>query len=182
MSLFKKGANWKLIFLFGITGIIISFISARLAEFFPEELLRQLPGGLLLAYVAFVFVKPKWKLPKTDTNALVGGELSGLFSGLFGVGGAIRSTFLSAYNLDKSVFLFTSGAIGLSIDSSRLVGYFSGGIRLTDYSIPILIAAVIISLVGAYIAKLIVNKIPLSKFRKVVAIALLIVGIRYLIS
>jgi uncharacterized protein len=182
MLFFKRGANWKLIILFGITGIIASFIGARLAGYFPEEILKRMLGGFLLAYVAFVWFKPKWKLPKTNTNALVGGGLSGLFSGIFGVGGAIRSTFLSAYNLDKSVFLFTSGAIGFLIDSSRIVGYFSGGIRLTDYSIPILIAAVVISLVGAYIAKQVVDKIPQDKFRLVIAIALFAVGIRYLIS
>jgi uncharacterized protein len=102
-------------------------------------------------------------------------------SGIFGVGGAIRSTFLSAYNLDKSVFLFTSGAIGFLIDSSRLVGYFTGGIRLVDYSTTTLAVAVVISLVGAYIAKKFVHKIPQDKFRLVIALALLLVGIRYLL-
>ena len=181
MLFFKRGANWKLILLFGITGIVLSFIGAKLAGIFPEELLKKLLGGFLIAYVTFILANPKWKLPKTNANALVGGGLSGFFSGIFGVGGAIRSTFLSAYNLDKSVFLFTSGAIGLLIDSSRLAGYFSGGIRLTDYSMPTLIAAIIISLLGAYIAKLVVNKIPQDKFRLVIAIALFAVGIRYLI-
>jgi len=181
MLFFKRGANWKLIILFGITGIIVSFIGARLAGLFPEEILQRMLGGFLLAYVVFVWVNPKWKLPKNNTNALVGGGLSGLFSGIFGVGGAVRSTFLSAYNLDKSVFLFTSGAIGFLIDSSRIVGYFSGGIRLTDYSMPILLAAVVVSLIGAYFAKHVVNKIPQEKFRLVIAIALFLVGIRYLL-
>lgn len=181
MLLFKRGANWKLILLFGVTGIVLSFIGAKLAGIFPEELLKKLLGGFLIAYVTFILANPRWKLPKTNATALVGGGLSGFFSGIFGVGGAIRSTFLSAYNLNKSVFLFTSGAIGLLIDSSRLVGYVSGGIKLTDYSISTLVAAVVISLVGAYIAKLIVNKIPQEKFRMVIAIALFVIGIRYLV-
>ena len=179
MLFFKKGANWKLIFLFGITGIVVSFFSARLIGVFPEEVLKKLLGGFLVTYVSFIWIRPKWKLPKTNTNALVGGGLSGLFAGFFGVGGAVRSTFLSAYNLDKSVFLFTSGAIGLLVDSSRIIGYVTGGIKLTSYSAPTLIAAVAISLIGAYIAKLTVNKIPQDKFRLVVAFALLAVGLRY---
>jgi len=180
MVFFKKGANWKLIFLFGFTGIIVSYISARLAGIFPEDILQKMLGGVLLAYVTFIKINPKWKLPKTNTNALIGGGMSGFFSGLFGVGGAVRGTFLTAYNLDKAVFLFTSGAIGLLIDSSRLAGYVSGGIKLTNYSFPTLIAAVIVSLVGAYTAKQVVNKIPQEKFRMIIAIALFIVGIRYL--
>jgi uncharacterized protein len=181
MLFFKRGANWRLIMLFGITGIVIGFIGARLAGVFPEDALKKLLGGFLIAYVIFIWINPKWKLPKTNTNALVGGGLSGFFSGIFGVGGAIRSTFLSAYNLDKSVFLFTSGAIGFLIDSSRLVGYFTGGIRLVDYSTTALTVAVVISLMGAYIAKKIVNVIPQDKFRLVIAIALFTVGIRYLV-
>lgn len=182
MLLFKKGANWRLIILFGITGIIVSFLGARLAGYFPEEILQRMLGGFLLAYIAFIWIKPAWKLPKTNTNALVGGGLSGLFSGIFGVGGTIRSTFLSSYNLDKSVFLFTSGAIGFLIDSSRIVGYFSGGIRLTDYSYTTLFAAVLISLIGAFIAKQVVDKVPQDKFRLIIAIALFAAGIHYLVS
>jgi len=181
MLFFKRGANWRLILLFGITGILVTFLGARLAGVFDETMLKKSLGGFLVAYVAFLWTNPKWKLPKTDTNALLGGGVSGFFAGLFGVGGAIRSTFLSVYNLDKSVFLFTSGAIGLLIDSSRIVGYFSGGIRLTGYSLQMLIAAVAISLLGAYIAKQVVDKIPQDKFRLVIAVSLFAVGIRYLI-
>ncbi len=181
MLFFKRGANWKLIILFGVTGIIVGFIGARLAGVFPEDILQKMLGVFLLVYIGFIWINPKWKLPGTNTSALVGGGVSGFFSGIFGVGGAIRSTFLSAYNLDKSVFLFTSGAIGLLIDSSRLVGYFTGGIKLAGYSVPALAAAVIISLIGAYIAKKIINKIPQDKFRLVIAIALFVVGIRYLL-
>lgn len=182
MLFFKRGANWKLIILFGITGIMVSFIGALLAGLFSEEILKRMLGGFLLVYVIFIWVNPKWKLSKNNTNALVGGGLSGFFSGIFGVGGAIRSAFLSAYNLDKSVILFTSGAIGFLIDSSRIVGYFFGGIRLTDYSIPILTAAVVISLIGAYIAKKIVNRISQDKFRFVIAVAPLLWGFATLSS
>jgi uncharacterized protein len=181
MMLFKRGASWKLIILFGIAGIAVSFMSARLAGIFPEDTLKRMLGGFLLTYVIFVWLNPRWKLPKTDSNALIGGGLSGFFAGLFGAGGAIRTTFLSAYNLDKSIFIFTSGAIGLLIDGARIVGYVTGGIRLSEYKVTTLIIAVCISLAGAYIAKLIVNKISQEKFRMAIAIALSTVGVRYLL-
>lgn len=181
MLFFKKGANLKLILLFGVTGIIVSFIGARLAGIFPDYILQRMLGGFLLAYVFFIWINPKWKLPKTNANALIGGGMSGFFAGLFGVGGAIRSTFLSAYNLDKTVFLFTSGAIGFLIDSSRIIGYVSGGIGFSKYTVIALIGAVVVSFGGAYFAKLIVDIIPQKRFRMVVAMALLIIGVRYLL-
>src|SRR3972149_5642546 len=65
----------------------------------------------------------------------------------------------------KLIFLFGFTGIIVSYISSRLAGYVSGGIKLTNYSFPTLIAAVIVSLVGAYTAKQVVNKIPQEKFR-----------------
>lgn len=179
MMFFKRGFNWKLILLFGIPGIILSFLAAKLPLTLPEKILQQLLGLFLIFYVVFLLFKPKWKLKTSNASAIVGGSLSGFFAGIFGVGGAIRSTFLSTYNLPKSVFIFTSGAIGLLIDASRITQYFSSGIRLNQNLLIALIFSVPISFLGAYLAKRLVDKIPQNKFRITIAIAILIVGIRY---
>lgn len=177
---FKQGFNWKLILLFGIPGIILSFYSARLPLTLPEELLQRSLGLFLILYVTFIWVKPAWKMQSSNTNALLGGGLSGFFSGIFGVGGAVRSTFLSAYNLPKSVFLFTSGVIGLLIDSSRVAQYVLSGIRVEGSLLTALIVCIPASLLGAYLAKKLVDKIPQKQFRLFIAVALFLVGLRYL--
>ena len=41
MLFFKRGANWRLILLFGITGILVTFLGARLAGVFDETMLKQ---------------------------------------------------------------------------------------------------------------------------------------------
>ena len=94
----------------------------------------------------------------SNNNTLLGGALSGFFSDIFGVGGAVRSTFLSAYDLPKSVFLFTSRVIGLLIDSSRVTQYFISGIRVEESLLVALAACIPTSLVGAYLAKKLVDK------------------------
>ncbi len=180
MIFFKKGFNWKLILLFGIPGIILSFLSAKLPLTLPEDLLSRLLGLFLILYVSFLFFKPNWKIKASNPSAIIGGSLSGFFSGIFGVGGAIRSTFLTAFDLEKSVFLFTSGVIGLLIDSSRLTQYFLSGIKLGTLTITLLYC-IPASLLGAYIAKKLVNKIPQKSFRLFIAIALFLVGLRYVI-
>jgi len=181
MVFFKKGLNLKLILLFGIPGIVTSFFAAKLPLNLPELLLKKGLGLFLVLYVTFLLLKPKWKIPASGGNALLGGSLAGFFAGIFGVGGAVRSTFLTAYNLEKSVFLFTSGVIGILIDSSRLTQYLIGGTRLTTPLITILFLCVPVSLMGAYIAKKLVNKIPQKSFRVFIAVALLLVGLRYLL-
>ncbi|HBU63617.1 MAG TPA: sulfite exporter TauE/SafE family protein, partial [Oceanicaulis sp.] len=63
-------------------------------------------------------------------TALAGGAAYGFSAGIFGVGGAVRGAFLSAYDLPKSVYIFTAGAIGLAIDSGRIVTYIWQGAAL----------------------------------------------------
>jgi len=180
MMFFKKGLSCKLILLFGIPGITLSFFAARLPLALSEELLGRLLGMFLVAYVAFLFFKPEWKIKPSNLSAVSGGALSGFFSGIFGVGGAIRSTFLTAFDLDKSVFLFTSGVIGFLIDSSRIAQYFMSGIQIGPL-VTALILCIPVSLLGAYIAKRLVDKIPQKSFRLFITIALFLVGLRHLL-
>ncbi len=179
MVFFKKGFNLKLVLLFGIPGTIFSFLAAKLPLALSEELLQRSLGLFLVTYVAFIFFKPNWKVKASNPTALLGGALSGFFSGIFGVGGAIRSTFLSAFDLEKAVFLFTSGVIGLLIDSSRIAQYLMSGIKLGSL-MTTLFLCIPFSLLGAYIAKKLVDKIPQQSFRLFIAVTLLLVGLRYL--
>jgi hypothetical protein len=106
--LFKRGFDWKLILGFGLSGVLASFLGASLSlqgQAFP---LKRILGAFLILYVAFLFLKREWALPKTHATAVYGGLLSGLFAGFFGVGGAVRGAFLTAFNLPKEVYIFTS--------------------------------------------------------------------------
>lgn len=126
----KKGFNWKLILTFGIAGIITSYLGASIVFSISEKLLSRILGGFLIAYVLFLFSKPTFKIPKHTITALSGGSLSGFFAGIFGVGGAVRGVFLSAFDLPKAVYISTAGAIALFIDSTRIVTYLINGVSL----------------------------------------------------
>jgi len=103
--LFRKGLNWKLILGFGLSGILASFIGASLTFEISEKVLMKILGGFLLAYVIFLFLKPDFKLVKNKRNMITGGALSGFFAGIFGVGGAVRATFLTAFDLPKAIYI-----------------------------------------------------------------------------
>ena len=105
---------------------------------------------------------------------------SGFFAGIFGIGGAVRGMFLSAFNLPKEVYLCTAGAIALVIDSSRLTSYVLGGARLSAILLWGLLLFIPASFLGAKIAKRIVDKIPQQYFRYVVGAFLFAVGIKLL--
>ncbi len=131
MILFRKGLRrWRLILWFAVPGIFASYSGASLSLAVKEEVLTRVLGVFLLLYVLFIFLKREWKLPEHNLTAGAGGLFSGFAAGIFGVGDAIRGAFLSAFNLPKEIYLFTSGVMVLIIDSTRIAGYLAGGARL----------------------------------------------------
>ncbi len=180
--LFRKGFNWKLVLSFGLPGIVAAWAGASLSLMVDRILLMHILGVFLIMYVIFLFVKSSFKLPHTTLSAMGGGTASGFFAGLFGIGGAVRGMFLTAYHLPKAVYLSTAGAISLFIDASRLTTYIAGGTKLNNHILYGLIIFIPASYFGARISKKIVDKIPQEYFRYVIAVFLLIVGLKLLIS
>jgi hypothetical protein len=102
--------------------------------------------------------------------------------GLTGVaGGAIRAVVLTAFNLQKEIYVFTTGIVGATVDASRVVGYFMGGTRINHILIVGLPFFVLMSYLGVRIGKILVDKIPQEKFRLVVSIFLFIIGVKFAI-
>jgi uncharacterized membrane protein YfcA len=181
MLLFKRGFDWKLIFFFGLSGIIASYLGASLSFYAGGLPLERILGVFLIIYVVFLFTNRKWILPKTSGTAICGGLASGLFAGFFGVGGAVRGAFLTAFNLPKEVYIFTSGMIALFIDVTRVSRYVWGGTRLEENMLYALIVCIPVSFLGAYIAKKLLDRLPQKFFRVFVGVFLALVGAKLLL-
>lgn len=181
MWFFRSGLQSKLILLFGVPGILASYLGAQVVPAVSEAALSRLLGFFLLLYVGFLSVSNGWKITPTRSSAITGGLLSGLASGVFGVGGAIRAAFLSAFRLRKDVFIFTAGAIGIFIDSGRIMRYLLDGFRLSNELLITLVLAIPVSYLGGYAGKLLAGKIPQESFRKVIAGALLLIAVSYVV-
>ena len=176
--LFKRGLDWKLILGFGLSGIATSFLGASLSLQAQTLPLKKILGAFLILYVLYLFSKREWVLPKTNRTSVCGGALSGFFAGFFGVGGAVRGAFLTAFNLPKEVYLFTSGLIALFIDLTRVARYVWGGSRLEADLLLALIFCIPVSFAGAYMAKRFLNRLSQKFFRLFVAVFLALVGIK----
>lgn len=181
MLLFKRGLDWKLILGFGLAGIAASYLGASLTLQGQDPTLKRILGAFLILYVAYLFLKRDWALPKTNATAICGGALSGFCAGFFGVGGAVRGAFLAAFDLPKAVYIFTSGLIALFIDVTRVSRYLWGGTRLPQDLLLALIAGIPISFGGAYLAKRFLEHLPQKFFRVFVGGFLALVGFKLLI-
>jgi uncharacterized membrane protein YfcA len=181
IMLFKSGLNLKLFALFGISGLVASYAGASLSLKIDGSFLLRLLGIFLAIYSLSLIFKSHLKITAGTKTALFGGTLSGFFAGIFGIGGAIRSAFLLVFDLPKAVYIATAAAIGLLVDSTRVITYYWGGTQMSERLWWGLLIFIPVSLSGAQIAKIIVNKIPQDKFRIVIAVFLLFIGIKLLL-
>ncbi|MBI1999446.1 MAG: sulfite exporter TauE/SafE family protein [Parcubacteria group bacterium] len=181
VSLFRQGFNARLVALFGVSGLAASYFGAFITLGASEGTLLRFLGAFLASYALFLMFRPAFKIPAGNAAALFGGALSGFFAGMFGIGGAIRSMFLSAFDLPKAVYIATAGAIGLMVDSTRIIAYFGGGASLPRELWYGLLIFIPLSFVGAHIAKRIVDRIPQNEFRAVIAFFLFAVGLKLLL-
>ena len=120
-------------------------------------------------------------MKKSKWIAITGGSLSGLLAGLIGLGGAIRGAFLVSFNLAKEIYIGTSAAIAMVIDLTRIPTYmFTGAPRIESYYI-LLLFLIVSAYLGVRTGKALLYKVNQDTFRRIVSVALLLVGIKILI-
>lgn len=75
-----------------------------------------------------------------------------MITGLVGTGGALRATFLTGFNLEKTKYIATAAVVTLATDAIRISSYVSQGFLLEQYLyyIPILFVTV---LSGSFIGR-----------------------------
>ncbi|AQT66869.1 Sulfite exporter TauE/SafE [Anaerohalosphaera lusitana] len=181
LVLFREGFRWGLVLSFGVPGLVATAIGAKLVFDIPSVILSRVLGGMIAAYVLYLFVQSSFRVRPTVVTGAVGGALSGFFAGIFGIGGAVRSLFLTAFDLPKAVYIATAGAIALVIDTTRLSVYASEGVRLPSSLLWGLIVFIPGSFAGAKIAQRLVDRIPQKNFRKVVAVFLLLIAVKLIV-
>lgn len=164
---FHEGIDKQIVLKLGIPAVIFVTIGALLTNYIPQKSI-ELAMNILILLLALYLISGHAKTPKeTSTNLYVGGTISGFLAGLIGTGGAVRGIILTAFSLEKNVFIATSAIIDLGVDSSRAAVYIASGYFTKDHLIliPFLI---LISIAGSYIGKLILKRIPEKSFHFVV--------------
>lgn len=176
ITLFRKGLDKKLLLSIGIPSVVFVIIGGILTQFLDNKVLEIVLAIFLITFSLLFLIKKELVVKPTSKSTFIGGSLSGFTAGLLGTGGAIRGITMAAFNLEKSVFIATSAAIDFAIDFTRTFVYFFNGYIKTDILIyiPFLI---IISWVGTYIGKYILQFIPQEKFKQIALGLILFIGI-----
>ena len=105
--------------------------------------------------------------------AWIGGALSGLFGGLVGNQGGIRSAALLGFDIEKASLVATATAVALLVDLARMPVYvISNANALRDAA-----ALIVVMTAGATLGTLaggrVLRRMPEAAFRRIVAVLLL---------
>lgn len=181
ISFFKKGLDKELLIKFGIPSVVLTLIGAFIVSYIPQNTLKGILGAFLIVYAVYSLWKEDFRIKASTGSAVIGGGLSGFLAGLIGTGGALRGAFLTGFGLPKEKYIATAAAIALAVDLTRIPVYLSQGFLGSEYYwyLP---ALFILALAGSFTGKQIVKRFPYKVFRKVVLIAILLVGIKFIVD
>ncbi|HET9796604.1 MAG TPA: sulfite exporter TauE/SafE family protein [Gemmatimonadaceae bacterium] len=110
-------------------------------------------------------------------SAWSAGALSGLLGGMVGNQGGIRTAALLGFDVPKEAFVATSTAVGLFVDAARMPVYLATEWRAIAHIWPLVLVATLGVVVGTSIGTRVLGHIPPERFRPVVAVLLVILGV-----
>lgn len=105
------------------------------------------------------------------------GALSGMFGGLVGNQGGIRSAALLSFDLSKEAFVATATAIGVIVDLARVPVYLFTEMNEIQQNLPAIGIASLGVMVGTVLGMQYLKNLPEQFFRKTVSAAVLSLGV-----
>jgi len=177
----RASVNKRVLLSFGLASAAGGLTGALLHNTFNNSLLGVIFGCLLIIAGVSEITGLAGKIQIKGPLSWFSGALSGLFGGLVGNQGGIRSAALTGFNLGKDEFVATATGIALMVDFARIPVYLAvQGRELIPiwYLITIVTIGVI---VGTLFGKRILQRLSQEAFTKTVGVVLFGIGLLILI-
>lgn len=109
-------------------------------------------------------------------TAWLAGAVSGLFGGLVGNQGGIRSAALLGFDIEKESFVATATAIGLVVDGARMPVYLATQAHAMSQARTEMLIATAGVIVGTFAGVRLLRRIPEPWFRRAVGVLIVLLG------
>lgn len=177
-SFFRKEIDLRLVLFFGVPSLVFAGIGALLLGSIEASFLTRILGVFLIIFATTSLTGAKIHLPRTNLVSALAGSGVGFLAGLIGTAGALRGAFLASFDIEKKRYLGTAAAIGLGADIVRVLVYKQTELLKVTPGTVVILATV--ALLGTFMGRKIVLKVPQELFRKLVFWALILAGLRFL--
>jgi hypothetical protein len=171
--LVRRHLDRRVLFTFGVTSAAGGLVGALLQSRASNAALTIVLAVLLFVAGVTELLGPARRPRLPAAVAWIGGALSGLFGGLVGNQGGIRSAALLAFPLDRQTFVATATAIALVVDGARMPVYLvASGADVAPHA-PIVALAVAGVTIGTIAGGRVLRRMGELAFRRTVAALLL---------
>lgn len=174
--LLRRHVDRRVLLGFGVTSALGGLAGALVHARLSSRGLALVFGALLLLAGLTELTGWMGRVRWGRSAAWVAGALSGLFGGMVGNQGGIRSAAMLGFDVPKESFVATATAVALFVDGARLPVYVAtqGGAIAGAWR-PVLAATAGV-IVGTALGARVLGRLPQRAFRRVVAILLLGLG------
>jgi uncharacterized protein len=180
-GLIRRHVDRKVFVAFGITSAAGGLAGAILHVWLRSVVLAYVLGGLLVFAGVMGVAGLSEKMRLGRTGAWIAGALSGMFGGLVGNQGGIRSAALLGFNISKESLVATATAIALLVDLFRMPVYAATEFKSIAGAWPMMSVAVAGVVAGTLAGKPLLQRIPAKTYRTVVSAIVLALGIWMLV-
>ena len=136
---------------------------------------------MLIAGLAEVLRRPV-PLPRSSSVHFAAGVLSGVFGGLVGNQGGIRSAALLGFGLSPRELVATATASAVLVDLARVPIYLVRSGDAIAGQLPLVLAASAGVIVGTFIGVPLLKRIPAHVYRPLVGALLMLLGASLLVA
>src|SRR2546425_2350352 len=179
--LMRANIDRALLWRFGLTSAAGGLVGALLHEAASSRVLAVIFGALLVfAGVSEITgYARRWRFH--GSVAWVAGAASGLFGGLVGNQGGIRSAGMLGFDVPKERFVATATASALFVDVARMPVYVVVERQEVAAIWYLVLLATIGVVAGTLAGERLLTRVPERRFRQVVGTIILLLGIATLI-
>lgn len=175
--LLREHVDRRVLLSFGITSAAGGLVGALLHARSTNPVLTLVFAGLLILAGIMGITGLARRMQFRGLGAWIAGALSGIFGGLVGNQGGIRSAAMLGLGVPRDAFVATATAVALFVDAARLPVYIvTEGPNLLQVW-PLILAASVGVVLGTLAGGRILRRIPESVFLRVVSTLILLLGV-----
>lgn len=175
--LIRQHVNKRVLLGFGITSAGGGLVGALVHTRFSSVVLSYVLGGLLIFAGGMGITGLASRMRFGRKTAWLAGAASGVFGGLVGNQGGIRSAALLGFDIEKEAFVATATAIALMVDAARMPVYFASEAHQLAHVGKYLVLGTIGVVIGTVVGQRVLTKIPEKVFRRIISLIILGLGI-----
>jgi uncharacterized membrane protein YfcA len=176
----RRELDWRVIGWFTVGAVPLGLVGGYLFATAPLKALTRVLGVFLLLVVAWRRVHPAAPQKFSSRNFAFIGAGATFLSALLGSVGPIMAPFFLAYGLLKGAYIGTEAMSTVVMHVTKLAAYRNASV-LSGHAVIVGLALGPVMILGSFLGKKIVDRIPERVFVVIIEVVLVVAGLLFIV-